>query len=207
MNILIAAGGTGGHLFPGIAIAEEFTARDKNNSVLFIGTKGGMEEHIFSRSGFAFETIQVSGLKGKRLPSLLKSLISIPKSIAQSIMIIKKFNPVLVIGLGGYVSGPVVLAASLMGIKTAIHEQNTSPGLTNRILAQIANVIFVSFEQTLSCFPKGKTLVVGNPVRKQCREGTCASPPGNSFTLGVVGGSLGSHQINSAMIQRMHILM
>ena len=207
MKIIIAAGGTGGHLFPGIALAEEFITKNETNRVLFIGTKRGMEKSILSREGFNFEAIEASGLKGKNPFNLLKSLILIPQSIFQSIMIIKRFNPDLVIGLGGYVSGPVVLAAYLMSIKTAIHEQNTLPGLANRILGKIVHLIFVSFEYTLSRFPKGKTKMVGNPIRKQCLKGIVPSSSQPPFTLLVVGGSLGSHQINSAMIDALNYLL
>lgn len=206
MKIIIAAGGTGGHLFPGAALAEEFKTKDESNKVLFIGTKRGMEKRIFPQAGFTFEAIDTSSLKGKNPIDLLKSLIQIPKSILQSTMIIKRFNPDLVIGIGGYVSGPVVLAASLMGIKTAIHEQNTLPGLTNRILGKRAHLIFISFEHALSYFPKGKTVMVGNPIRKRCLEGVVPSPPRTPFTLLILGGSLGSHQINRAMTDALNHL-
>ena len=129
MRIIIAAGGTGGHLFPGIALAEEFKTKNEGSKVLFIGTTREMEKRILIPQGFIFKSIEVSSLKGKNLFDMLKSLISIPKSIFKSIIMIKNFNPDLVIGLGGYVSGPVVLAATLMGFKTAIHEQNTFPVL------------------------------------------------------------------------------
>lgn len=207
MKIIIAAGGTGGHLFPGIALAEEFKTKNEENKVLFIGTKRGMEERILSREGFHFEAIRASSLKGKNLLDQLKSLIQIPQSIFQVFMIIKRFNPDLVIGLGGYVSGPVVLAASLMGIKTAIHEQNTLPGLTNKLLGKRAQLIFVSFEQALSYFPKEKTVMVGNPIRKRCLAGVVPSPPRSPFTLLILGGSLGSHQINRAMIDAVNHLL
>jgi UDP-N-acetylglucosamine--N-acetylmuramyl-(pentapeptide) pyrophosphoryl-undecaprenol N-acetylglucosamine transferase len=122
-------------------------------------------------------------------------------------MIIKKFNPALVIGAGGYVSGPVVLAAFFMGIKTAIHEQNTFPGLTNRILAKITDLILVSFESTVAYFPKEKTVMAGNPVRRQCVKEAPPSSSGDPFTLCILGGSLGSHQINSAMTDALtHLL-
>lgn len=207
MKIIIAAGGTGGHLFPGIALAEEFITKNDTNKVLFIGTKREMEKNILSREGFNLEAIEVSGLKGKNPFNVLKSLMLIPQSIFQSRMIIKSFNPDLVIGLGGYVSGPVVITAYLMGIKTAIHEQNTLPGFANRILGKIVHLIFVSFEYTLSCFPKGKTKMVGNPIRKQCLKGVVPSSSQPPFTLLVVGGSLGSHQINSALIDALNHLL
>jgi len=130
----------------------------------------------------------------------------VTKELSKLIRDFEEFNPDLVIGLGGYVSGPVVLTAYLMGIKTAIHEQNTLPGLANRILAKIVHLIFVSFEYTLSCFPPGKTTLVGNPIRRQCLKGVLSSPSQPPFTLLIVGGSLGSHQINSAMIDALHHL-
>lgn len=201
MRIIIAAGGTGGHLFPGIALAEEFKTKNESNQVLFIGTKREMEKRILIPQGFAFQSIEVASLKGKNRFQLLKSILSIPKSIVASIMVIKNFNPDLVIGLGGYVSGPVVLAATLMGFKTAIHEQNTLPGLTNRLLSKIADLIFVSFHQSLSYFPKRKTIVSGNPIRKECLKASSSTHVRTPFTLLVLGGSLGSHQINAAMIE------
>lgn len=207
MKIIIAAGGTGGHLFPGIALAEEFKTKNGSNQVLFIGTKRKMEKQILIPQGFVFNAIDAASLKGKNLFDLLKSLVSIPKSILKSILIIKDFNPDLVIGLGGYVSGPVVLAATLMGFKTAIHEQNTLPGLTNRILGKIAHLIFVSFEQSLSYFPKGKTILTGNPIRKECSEASSSTLLRTPFTLMVLGGSLGSHQINCAMIDALEDLL
>jgi len=207
MKIIIAAGGTGGHLFPGIALAEEFKTKNETNKVLFIGTKRGMEKRILSREGFTFEAIDASSLKGKNLLNKFKALTHLPIGIFQSLMIIKRFKPDLIIGLGGYVSGPVVFAASLMGITTAIHEQNIFPGLTNRILGKIAHLIFVSFEHTLPYFPKGKTVIVGNPIRKRCREAVSPSPCHTPFTLLILGGSLGSHQINHAMIDALHHLL
>jgi len=197
MKIIIAAGGTGGHLFPGIALAEEFKTKNKNDRVLFIGTKRGMEKRILSREGFPFEAINASSLRGKNPLDLLRSLIHLPQSIFQSIMIIRRFNPDLVIGLGGYVSGPVVLAASLIGIKTAIHEQNTLPGLTNRILGKITHLIFLSFEPSLPYFPKRKTVMVGNPIRKRCVESVMPSPPRTPFTLLILGGSLGHSDLQN----------
>ena len=206
MKIIIAAGGTGGHLFPGIALAEEFKIKNESTKILFIGTRREMEKLILTPKGFTSQVIEVSGLKGKNPLDLLKSLIQIPKSVFQSIIIIKNFKPNLVIGLGGYVSGPVILAASLMGITTVIHEQNTLPGLTNKILARITNQIFVSFDKTLSYFPKGKTVMLGNPVRRRCLEGVLPSSPRTPFTLLVLGGSLGSHQINRALIDALEEL-
>lgn len=200
MKILIVAGGTGGHLFPGIALAEEFTIKDKITEILFVGTKRGLEQRMLSREGFPFELIDASPLRGKGVRKLPEFLINSIKGILQSIMIIKRFHPDLVIGLGGYTSAPVMVAASLMGTKTALHEQNVLPGLANRVLGKIVRLMFVSFEDSRSYFPKAKTILTGNPIRRRCVYLHPSPLPPTPFALLVLGGSLGSSQINRAMI-------
>jgi UDP-N-acetylglucosamine--N-acetylmuramyl-(pentapeptide) pyrophosphoryl-undecaprenol N-acetylglucosamine transferase len=207
MKIIIAAGGTGGHVFPGIALAEEFTRKNKNNQLLFVGTKRVLERNTIIPKGYAFEAIDTSGLKGKNPFTMVRALLQTTKGIFQSIMIIRHFTPDLVIGLGGYVSGPVVLAAYLMGVKTAIHEQNSIPGFTNRILGKIAHRIFVSFNYSLSYFPPEKTVVTGNPIGKQHIQASKVSPPESPFTLLILGGSLGSRQINCAITDALEDLL
>lgn len=199
MKIIIAAGGTGGHVFPGLALAEAFTRTDKHNQLLFVGTKRELEKKLIIPRGYALRTIATSGLKGKNPLSTAGALLQTARGIFQSVVIIRRFAPDLVIGFGGYVSGPVVLAAYLMGIKTAIHEQNSYPGLTNRVLAKIAHRIFVSFSYSLSYFPPQKTLVTGNPIGSHHLEGSREQPPEGPFTLLILGGSLGSRQINGAI--------
>ena len=199
MKIIIAAGGTGGHVFPGIALAEEFTRKNKNNQLLFIGTQRALERKTIIPRGYAFEAIDTSGLKGKNPLTMVRALLQANKGIFQSIMIIKHFAPDLVIGLGGYVSGPAVLAAYLMGVKTAIHEQNSIPGFTNRILGKIAHRIFVSFNYSRSYFPPAKTVLTGTPLGKEHLQASNMPPPESPFTLLILGGSLGSRQINGAI--------
>ena len=207
MKIIIAAGGTGGHVFPGIALADEFTRKNKNNQLLFVGTKRALEKKTIIPRGYAFEAIDASGLKGKNLLTMVRALLQTIKGVLHSIMILKHFAPDLVIGLGGYVSGPVVLAAYLMGVKTAIHEQNSIPGFTNRILGKIAHRIFVSFNYALSYFPSQKTVMTGTPIDKHHLEASSVSPPESPFTLLILGGSLGSQQINSAVTDALEDLL
>ena len=175
MKIIIAAGGTGGHLFPGIALAQAFTAKDSNNQLLFMGTRREMDKKTIAPYGFTFVAIDATSIKGKNVVAMFLSSLYTLKSIVQSMRMIYSFSPDLVIGMGGYVSGPVVLAASMMGVKTAIHEQNTIPGLANRMLGKIADRIFISFACSQSYFPRHKTVLLGNPVSKQHR-GETAQP-------------------------------
>lgn len=202
MKVIIAGGGTGGHLFPGIAIAEEFLRRSRGDRILFVGTDKGIEKRVLGDLGFSLETIDVEGIKGKGLMKSLKAVIGIPGSLIQSVWIIRDFSPELVIGVGGYASGPVVFAARLLGIRTAIAEQNALPGLTNRILGKMVNRVFVSFAQTTKWFHARKVMVTGNPIRQgfaaEIKQPTEQNRP---FTLLVFGGSQGAHAINRAMLE------
>ena len=164
MRVIIAGGGTGGHLFPGIALAEEFLQRSGEAKVLFIGTERGMEAKLLPQLGFELKTIDVEGIKGRGLSALIKSVYQIPVSMWQSRSIIKEFKPNIVIGVGGYASGPAVIAAYLMKIPTAIAEQNALPGITNRILGKFVKKIFVTYRQTTKYFAAEKVMISGNPV-------------------------------------------
>ena len=207
MKIIIAAGGTGGHVFPGIALAEEFTKKNSGNQLLFIGTRRELEKKTLAPYGYSFVAIDATGIKGKNVVAMFTSSLHTLKGITQSMRIIKTFSPDLVVGLGGYVSAPVVLAASMMGVKTAIHEQNTIPGLANRMLGKIAHRIFISFACSKTYFPQQKTVLLGNPIRKQHITVAGQSPGEKPFTLLVLGGSLGSHQINRALIEALEYLI
>ena len=143
MNIIIAGGGTGGHLFPGIAIAMEFLRRDPENKITFIGTTRGIENRVLPKLGFNLKIITVKGFKGKKLFEKIIELCCIPFSFIQSAYYLKKTNTDMVIGLGGYISFPAILAATIMKIPTAIHEQNSFPGLSNSILGKITTRIFI----------------------------------------------------------------
>ncbi len=199
MKILIAAGGTGGHLFPGIALAEAFREKDADNRILFVGTARDLDKRALIPPGCDFAAIDTASIKGKNPLRALIALLHLGKGIMQSLSIIKRFAPQLVFGMGGYVSAPVLAAAWIRGVRRAIHEQNVLPGLTNRMLGAVADRIFISFEESQRHFPRGKTVVAGNPLRRQHRFETGAPPASRPFTLLVIGGSLGSHQINGAM--------
>ncbi|MCK9362598.1 MAG: undecaprenyldiphospho-muramoylpentapeptide beta-N-acetylglucosaminyltransferase [Syntrophales bacterium] len=197
----IAGGGTGGHLFPGIAIAEELLKRNPANRVLFIGTNRGLEKKILGGLGFALETINVEGLKGRGPLRVFTSLLKIPGSLLDSLRIIRIFKPDIVVGVGGYASGPAVLAARIMGIKTVIAEQNAVPGLTNRILGRFVERIFVTFAKSQTLFPAGKTVVTGNPIRAAFLSGGKAvRKEGQPFTVLIFGGSQGAGAINQMVM-------
>lgn len=165
MRLLIAGGGTGGHLFPGVAVAEALRARDPEAAVLFVGTRRGIEARVLPELGWDLELIDISGIKTVGARGALRALVRVPRSIWQSRGIIKRFAPHMVIGVGGYASGPVVLAARLMGLPTAILEQNSIPGLTNKILGRVVRSVFLSFDESRRFFPARKTVMSGNPIR------------------------------------------
>ena len=201
VGMIIAGGGTGGHLFPGIAIAEEFLRRDPANRVLFIGTERGLEKKILDGLGFPLRTLKVEGLKGRGPVRIPTSLLKIPGGLLASFRILRTFQPAVVVGVGGYASGPAVLAARLMGIRTAIAEQNAFPGLTNRILGRFADRIFVTFSASARWFPAGRTRVTGNPIRTAFLAERPQGEKGDPrFTLLIFGGSQGSHAINRIVI-------
>lgn len=200
-GMVIAGGGTGGHLFPGIAIAEEFLRRDPIHRVLFVGTERGLEKKILGELGYPLRTLNVEGLRGRGPGRILASLLKIPGSLIGSFMILRAFEPAVVVGVGGYASGPAVLAARLMGIKTAIAEQNAFPGLTNRILGRFVHRIFLAFPSSLPCFPEGRARVTGNPIRTAfLTHQTKSDPRDPRFTILIFGGSQGAHAINRIVI-------
>jgi UDP-N-acetylglucosamine--N-acetylmuramyl-(pentapeptide) pyrophosphoryl-undecaprenol N-acetylglucosamine transferase len=200
-RILIAGGGTGGHLFPGIAIADELTRRLDELQILFVVGKKRMEEDIISRAGYMARSIDVEGMLGKGVLGGMKAISKIVASSFQCLGILRDFRPQLVVGVGGYSSGPICLVAWILGIPTAIHEQNSYPGLTNRLLAPFARRIFISFEGSSRYFKRGKTVLTGNPVRHELIGRT---PPlrrdNGRFVILVVGGSQGARAINRAVV-------
>jgi UDP-N-acetylglucosamine--N-acetylmuramyl-(pentapeptide) pyrophosphoryl-undecaprenol N-acetylglucosamine transferase len=197
LGMIIAGGGTGGHLFPGIAIAEEFLGRNPSYRVLFIGTERGLEKKILGGLGLPLRTIHVEGIKGQRPLRTAGALTKIPGGLFASFRILREFRPDIVVGVGGYASGPAVLAAFLMGVKTAIAEQNAFPGLTNRVLGHLADRIFLTFPVSQRWFPKRRTDVTGNPIRAAFLiEKPQEEKKDPRFTILVFGGSQGAHAIN-----------
>ena len=204
LRVLIAGGGTGGHVYPGIAIAREIRRRDPAAELLFVGTERGLEMKIVPVEGFRLETITISGLKGTGLLKQLKSLLAIPKSLLDARRILRQFQPSVIIGVGGYSSGPPVLMASLMGIPAMLQEQNALPGLTNRLLARVVRKVATAFRECEAYFGS-KAVLTGNPVRadfSQVLSGSGTDP----FTLLVFGGSQGAQAINQSVIEALAIL-
>ncbi len=205
MRLMIAGGGTGGHLFPGIAVAEEFLSRDPGNEVLFVGTDRGIEAKVLPRLGYRLQRIAVRGMRRVGFAARLKGIWLLLAGYLQSWRIVGEFRPDLVLGVGGYSSGPLVLAARMRGRRCFIHEQNAHPGLTNRLLACLATRIFISIEESKKYLPGDKCLLTGNPPRKQivegARQGVAGGDEGGEFNLLVFGGSAGAHRINMAMIE------
>ena len=205
-RIVLAGGGTGGHLFPGIALAEEIRRRSSAHQILFISRGNEFERAALARAGFPLAAISVEGLKGRRRWDQLRGLCRLPRGIAQSFLRLQAFRPHLVIGLGSYSAGPVVVAAWLLRIPVALCEQNVLPGITNRVLARLADLIFTSFDESEGGFDPAKVRWTGNPLRRQMVDPTARpsppdTPPAKRFTVLVMGGSQGAHRINTAVIE------
>jgi UDP-N-acetylglucosamine--N-acetylmuramyl-(pentapeptide) pyrophosphoryl-undecaprenol N-acetylglucosamine transferase len=206
-TLMIAGGGTGGHIYPAIAIAREFLARDASRKVVFVGTEYGLEKTIVPKAGFPLAFISVGGLKRKSPLELLKNLVRLPLGFLQAWRLVGKQRPNVALGVGGYSSGPVLLAARLRGVPTIIHEQNAFPGLTNRLLAMFVNAVAVGFGDALPRLKRPDGRLTGNPVRKEFFEVEDRRPRLSELTAGtgapprllLFGGSQGSRVLNDAM--------
>jgi len=203
MRVIFAGGGTGGHLFPGLAVAREFQRRDPAAEILFVGTAQGIEFRVLPKEGFKLETLQVKGIKGRGMRGWLDAAYGVPASLVRSRAIIKKFRPDCVIGLGGYASGPVLLAAKLAGIDCAIMEQNLRPGFTNKILGRWVHRVFTAYAQSAAFFPGAHVIEAGNPVRWQKLPDIAKR---GKFSLLVFGGSGGARRINYAAVDALKSL-
>jgi UDP-N-acetylglucosamine--N-acetylmuramyl-(pentapeptide) pyrophosphoryl-undecaprenol N-acetylglucosamine transferase len=205
VRVLIAGGGTGGHLYPGIALAREIQRRDPDASILFVGTKTGVEARVVPREGFRLELIRVAGLKGKSRVERVKGLAILPLAALDSWRVISRHRPDVVVGVGGFASGPVLMLAAVRGYPTMLLEQNALPGLTNRLLARVVRAAAVTFDDALRFFP-GTGFVAGNPVRPEFfrkvkeADDRIESPLQAARVL-IFGGSQGAHAINVAMVE------
>jgi UDP-N-acetylglucosamine--N-acetylmuramyl-(pentapeptide) pyrophosphoryl-undecaprenol N-acetylglucosamine transferase len=205
LRIVIAGGGTGGHLYPGIAVAREILRRKPDAVISFAGTSRGIEARAVPREGFPLDLLRSSGLKGKSVIDRIRAAALIPVGLADAWRIIGRRRPHLVIGVGGYSSGPVVAAAAMRGVPAMLLEQNAVPGLTNRLLAPASRAVAVTFESTRRFFGE-KSFVSGNPVRPEFlsaaggRESR-ASDGASGVGVLVFGGSQGAHAINVAMVE------
>lgn len=204
LSVIIAGGGTGGHIYPGIAIAQEFKRRNPENRVLFVGTAKGLETKIVPREGFELKLIEVAALKRVGLVKAIKSLLLLPKSFLAVRSLIRDFKPDVVIGVGGYSSGPVGLIAALSGVPVLVAESNALPGFTNRILARFVKAAAVSFEEARRFFGN-KAVITGNPVRADFFN-VPPKPATDTIHLLVTGGSQGARAINEALIGAVEFL-
>ncbi|MBI5237173.1 MAG: undecaprenyldiphospho-muramoylpentapeptide beta-N-acetylglucosaminyltransferase [Deltaproteobacteria bacterium] len=208
MKLVMAGGGTGGHLFPALALAEEFKKRDRDTEIIFIGGKGGLEERIVPRYGYPLRVLNVEGIKRRKGFERIRALAKAAKSTVDAIGILRSIRPDGVIGSGSYSSAPVVLAAKILGMKTAILEQNALPGLTNRVLGKVVDRIYIAFEEARVFFPGGRTILTGNPIRKDIMERFRDTfvERNEKFSILVFGGSQGATAINTAFLDAIEYL-
>jgi UDP-N-acetylglucosamine--N-acetylmuramyl-(pentapeptide) pyrophosphoryl-undecaprenol N-acetylglucosamine transferase len=199
MRVLIAAGGTGGHIYPGIAVAKEIMRRDASSEVRFVGTARGLETRLVPQAGFELLLIESGGLKNVGFMARVRGLLVLPGSFFAARRLMREFRPDIVVGAGGYVSGPVLLTAALMRIPTLVMESNALPGFTNRRLARFVDKAAVTFDAALPYFP-GKGVVTGNPVRREFFDIPPKSRDATRFSLLIFGGSQGARAINEAMV-------
>ncbi len=202
LRILVTGGGTRGHLFPALAVVEQFVSQLTGVKILFVGTGRYIDSKIVSSGEFQTKTIRCGALKGGSFTSRLKTLFSLPVGLLQSLAIINKFKPDLVFGVGGYVTGPVLAAAKLLRVKTCIHEQNSVPGMANRKLGKFVDRVFLSIPGSEKFFPLKKCHLSGNPVRGEFLKKMAGAErvkeniKSKNVTLMVIGGSQGAHQLN-----------
>ncbi len=205
MTIVIAAGGTGGHLYPAVALAREFQRRDPSARVLFVGTSRGLESKVLAHEGFELSLISAKPVMGKGLLGMVKGLSAVPVSLWQCLKIIRARAADLVIGVGGYTSPMMVLAAAMTGVPRVILEPNANSGLANKAVGSVAQRVFLAFESAAVSFNRAKVRVVGMPIRRAFIEaaGRDRGPSGKpgEFSLLIFGGSQGAKAINSAVVE------
>jgi UDP-N-acetylglucosamine--N-acetylmuramyl-(pentapeptide) pyrophosphoryl-undecaprenol N-acetylglucosamine transferase len=206
LNIIFAVGGTGGHLFPAIAIAQEFMTRNFENHIIFLGTGKPIEVSVLSQYGFVSRKISAEGIKGRSLFRQARAMLIMVRGVFQSFRVLKSDKPDLVVGMGSYSAVPVVLAAWLNHIPVVLCEQNVLPGIANRVLSRIADRVCISFKSTIGNLPQSKKSVYREPCSKEIlqaeqKEKDLKEP----FTILILGGSQGAHGINMAVIDALEI--
>jgi UDP-N-acetylglucosamine--N-acetylmuramyl-(pentapeptide) pyrophosphoryl-undecaprenol N-acetylglucosamine transferase len=213
LRVVIAGGGTGGHVFPGIALAQAFSSRNSDSRILFVGTGNRFEQMVFSAAPFSHTAIPAEGIKGRGVFQKLRAVLKVPGGVFAAVGILKRFGPQLVVGVGGYSSAPVVMAAWLIGIPVILQEQNLLPGMANRLVGRLACQIHVSFAQTRPGFDVKKIRVSGNPVREEFVAFSTKSiaerdkkTPIDRFTVLICGGSQGARAINQAVVEALPYL-
>lgn len=210
-RLIVAGGGTGGHVLAGVAVADAWKEKFGTNSeILFVGARGGIEEKLVPRAGYPLVLLRLGSLNRVSFRQKLKTLILLPFSFLKSAWLLLQFKPDAVLGVGGYASGPLVLMARvlssfrLISARTAILEQNSVPGLTNRLLGRFVNRVFCAFPGTEKRFPRGKSVLTGNPVRSAIRP--LASAKRDPFTIFIFGGSQGALGINTLILETLPLL-
>ena len=205
MRVIIAGGGTGGHLFPGIAVAREIQRRDAQSDILFVGAKQGIESKIVPKEGFRLKTLPIGGIKGVGFARRVRNLVGMVEGVFKAQGILRNFKPDVVIGVGGYASFPMLMAAILGGYPRVIMEQNATPGLANRALGRWVHFAAVSDPQTQSYFG-GRAVVTGNPVRPQFKS-ILPKEHHIPYTILIFGGSQGAQSVNRAVMEALQHLM
>jgi UDP-N-acetylglucosamine--N-acetylmuramyl-(pentapeptide) pyrophosphoryl-undecaprenol N-acetylglucosamine transferase len=214
LRIIITGGVTGGHLFPGVALAEEFMAKDPRNRVRFMSIGNDLEKNVLGGKGFELVPVSVQGIKGRGVVNLMKSIFKLPGGLWQAVQSLREFNPDLVVSMGSYAAGPATLGAWILGKKTVLCEQNILPGMTQRILSRLVHRIYVSFEETGKQFRASKVRYLGNPVRSEIMRVMEEKEPDFSekdpgkkpFSVLILGGSQGAHSINMIMMEALGVL-
>lgn len=205
MRVVITGGGTGGHLFPALAVHDALRARRPGASALFVGAAGGVEAAMLPRKGYAFRGLAATQVKGAGFRKRALAALRLPGTVREALRLLREFRPQAVFGVGGYASVSTILAARLARIPSVIHEQNSFPGLANRALARLASRVAVSFEESARFFPAGRVVVTGNPVRGELRPGDARAArerhglAPEAFTILLFGGSQGAHRLNLAL--------
>jgi len=198
LRVIVAGGGTGGHLFPGLAVAERMKSRVASE-ILFVGSSRGIEARVVPTKGFALETLPIRALRGQGAVATAGAAARLAASLVSAWRILGRFRPHLVVGVGGYASGPAVLAAWVRRVPTLLLEQNALPGATNRWLGRLVDRICVAFPESAAYFPAGRTVETGNPVR----VGAAAARTGSGFSVLIFGGSAGAHRLNEIGVEAM----
>jgi UDP-N-acetylglucosamine--N-acetylmuramyl-(pentapeptide) pyrophosphoryl-undecaprenol N-acetylglucosamine transferase len=203
-RLVVAGGGTGGHLFPGIAIAQAFKLRHPENEVLFVNAGRPLEQKVLTDLGWPQRAISIEGIKGRGRWHQLRAASKVPWAMWKAWRILKAFRADVVLSVGGYSAGPAAAVATLCGIPTVLHEQNRLPGVTNRILGRLVHRIYLTFEESAEHFDAAKVKVCGNPVRDEILALSAQSTgpaAADRFTVLVVGGSQGAQAINQAVME------
>ncbi len=206
----MASGGTGGHIFPAISLADEFKRRNRDWEIVFIGSVKGVDEKVLPERGYRLEMLDVESLRGKRGRKRIRSLSKLFRSTLKAVRLLRRLKPDGVIGFGSYSSAPVILAAKLLRLRTAILEQNVLPGMTNRFLGKVVDRIYTTFEDTAEYFTGRSVLLTGNPVRREivnsAGSDVSSFKSAGFFTILVFGGSQGAKAINAAFLDGIEFL-